>query len=108
MKWRPTVVGKEACGRTDFGRVADIVSRAEMVPFRSGLPQASLPQATLPTASLPTAAISSLLQQLLRNLHRIQRCALQELIARDKQRNGSSGRIAHVLADATDQQVVGT
>jgi hypothetical protein len=50
-------VGKEACGRVDFVREADVVSREECFPLRSSLPKASMSKTSLPTASLPKAAI---------------------------------------------------
>ena len=46
------------------------------------------------------------LQHQLRNLDRVQRRALQQLVRRDEHRDRVPGRIAEILADAADQDVV--
>ena len=45
-------VGREAFGKVDFVRVADVVSRAEVSSLRSALPKASL-STDPPAAGLP-------------------------------------------------------
>src|SRR5450755_919364 len=42
-------------------------------------------------------------EQALGDLHGVQRCAFQELIAGDEHRNRPTGRIAQILADAADE-----
>ena len=45
-------------------------------------------------------------RQELRDLHRVQRRALEQLIGGDEHRDRVAGRVAQVLPDAADQHVV--
>ena len=44
--------------------------------------------------------------QMFRDLHGVQRCAFEELVAGGEQRDGASRRIAQVLTDAAHQNVI--
>src|SRR5688500_10929795 len=66
----------------------------------------SLNREVLSDLSPHNSFLSFSAEQLLRDLHRVQRSALAQLVARDIQRQGPARRVADVLADAPDEDLV--
>ena len=105
--WRCVPVVSRA---RDNPRVPNAVQR-EAVPTTRDLTlmapdhaAASLRAAQHPGTGLPSRHRA--LRQQLRDLHRVQRGALEQLIGGDEHRDRMAGGIAEILADAADQHVV--